>query len=61
MLELTPVTSTSTMVYCSVEEKKKANRLFHLKAPTAVYYKQTKKIGYHWLISPVTAKRLRLV
>lgn len=58
MIEITEVTSDKMMVYVTIDEKDAVNRLFKRKPPTGIYYAKKHKIGYHWLVHPITASKL---
>lgn len=64
MIELSRISATQQMLYVTIDEKKLVNRLFSLKQKAAVYYERVKgnyrKIGYHWILSPITVAKLKL-
>lgn len=50
-----------TMVYVEEDGNMKLiDHLFAIKQPTGIYYRKGKKIGYHWLLHPITVDKLKL-
>lgn len=49
-----------TLVYVTTDEKALVERLFRIKPAEAFYYREGKKVAYHWRLSPVTIERLKL-
>ncbi len=47
-------------VYVTVNEKQLTDKLFRIKPESAIYYKNGKKIGYHWNLSSNTIGKLNL-
>lgn len=52
-------TYQQTMLYISVDERDLIDKLFKVDQP-AVYYRQGKRVGYHWLVNPITLAKLKM-
>lgn len=48
------------MAYITVDEKKLVEQIFRIKDEAAIYYKNGKKIAYHWLLDGRTIRKLKI-